>query len=305
VAIQTQIKFYYDDEKNNSVSPSENHAYPNHVLWNFNDSAAHILIQSGYFMGSILAPNATVTANVNVDGNIVANIVNVKGGESHKWDIHPVEPPSFIEIPTEPTQPTQPTQPSQPTQPDKPVEPEQPTEQPSQPSEQPSQPTQPTQPSQPSQPSQPTQPTQPSTPIKPDKPVEPEQPTNPQPTEPEQPSQPTEQPSQPTNPGEPIVPPTEDDFAGATPDPQPTPQPAPNPEKTPVSPIPASSAAVSAQQPVVTTSKSSVATAAPATSPAAALPQTGNDSHGVLLGIALAIAAQLMIWGLAQPKKKK
>ncbi len=82
LTIHTQVKLYYDDEKNNHVNPSESHEHPNHVLWNFGDSAAHILIQGGHFMGSILAPNATVTANVNVDGNIIANIVNIKGGKS-------------------------------------------------------------------------------------------------------------------------------------------------------------------------------------------------------------------------------
>ena len=36
------------------------------------------------------------------------------------------------------------------------------------------------------------------------------------------------------------------------------------------------------------------------------LPQTGAaDNHGILLGIALAITAQLVIWGLVKPKKKK
>ena len=38
---------------------------------------------------------------------------------------------------------------------------------------------------------------------------------------------------------------------------------------------------------------------------AVALPQTGADSHSILMEIALAIAAQLMSWGLVQPKKKK
>lgn len=44
VSIHTQVKLYYDDEKNNHVNPGESHAHPNHVLWNFGDSAAHILI---------------------------------------------------------------------------------------------------------------------------------------------------------------------------------------------------------------------------------------------------------------------
>ncbi|MCP9316845.1 hypothetical protein KBX20_03435 [Lactobacillus helveticus] len=39
-----------------------------------------------------MAPNAVVTLNVNVDGNIVAEVVNVKGGESHRWDLQPSKP---------------------------------------------------------------------------------------------------------------------------------------------------------------------------------------------------------------------
>ena len=118
VSISTQVKLYYDDEKGNHVNPGESHDHPNHVLWNFGESAAHINIGSGHFMGSLLAPNAHVTAGVNVDGNIIANIVDIRGGESHKWDIHPVEPPSFIVIPdpTETPQPTSPTSPTSPTE---------------------------------------------------------------------------------------------------------------------------------------------------------------------------------------------
>lgn len=194
-------------------------------------------------MGSILAPNATITANVNVDGNIIANIVNIKGGESHKWDIHPVE--EFV-------QPTDP------------------------------------------------------------------QPTDPQPTDP-----------QPTDPV--IIPPTTDDeFAGETnpgkPSDSDTPQPEPTPDKDPVPSTPESATPakpdgshqsqpvkLTSQDPVVVDTPSSQfqIVAAPASAiakaedKAVALPQTGTDNHGILLGIALAITAQLMIGGLVQPKKKK
>ena len=243
VSIHTQVKLYYDDEKNNHVNPGESHAHPNHILWNFGDSAAHIVIQSGHFMGSILAPNATITANVNVDGNIIANIVNIKGGESYKWDIHPVE--EFV-------QPTDP------------------------------------------------------------------QPTDPQPTDP-----------QPTDPV--IIPPTTDDeFAGETnpgkPSDSDTPQPEPTPDKDPVPSTPESATPakpdgshqsqpvkLTSQDPVVVDTPSSqfqtvavpTSAIAKAEDEAVALPQTGTDNHGILLGIALAITAQLMIGGLVQPKKKK
>ena len=243
VSIHTQVKLYYDDEKNNHVNPGESHAHPNHILWNFGDSAAHIVIQSGHFMGSILAPNATITANVNVDGNIIANIVNIKGGESYKWDIHPVE--EFV-------QPTDP------------------------------------------------------------------QPTDPQPTDP-----------QPTDPV--IIPPTTDDeFAGETnpgkPSDSDTPQLEPTPDKDPVPSTPESATPakpdgshqsqpvkLTSQDPVVVDTPSSqfqtvaapTSAIAKAEDEAVALPQTGTDNHGILLGIALAITAQLMIGGLVQPKKKK
>ncbi|MCC4419061.1 choice-of-anchor A family protein [Limosilactobacillus reuteri] len=96
--ICTQIHLYYDDDKV-EINNGESHAVPNHLLWNFGD-LEKINVCSGRFMGSILAPLATVNAHVNIDGNIVADTVNIIGGESHRWDIHPVFPDdSFIEIP--------------------------------------------------------------------------------------------------------------------------------------------------------------------------------------------------------------
>lgn len=96
--IYTQIHLYYDDSKV-EVNNGENHAFPNHLLWNFGN-LEKINVSSGRFMGSILAPVATVNAYVNIDGNIVADTVNIIGGESHRWDIQPVFPDdSSSEIP--------------------------------------------------------------------------------------------------------------------------------------------------------------------------------------------------------------
>ena len=269
VSISTQIKLHYDDEKNNHVNPGESHAHPNHVLWNFGETTAQINIGSGHFMGSLLAPNAHVIAGVNVDGNIIASIVDIKGGESHKWDIHPVEPPSFIVIPdpTDP-QPTEPTQPTSPTQP---------TEQPSAP--------------------QPTEPEQPT-----------EQPSDPQPTSP---TQPTEQPTEPGT----IEPPTvEEEVAGTTnkgDDPKDN-NDAPKPGPTPVKPLvthPEKTTTLKSNQPnqeKVTMASADAVSTSQTSNKDEGLPQTGAaDNHGILLGIALAITAQLVIWGLVKPKKKK
>lgn len=89
----TQTKIMYG---NDQPTPNESHAYPNNVLWNFGNDLTKLNVTSGYLMGSILAPNATVTASVNIDGNIVADTVNISGGENHHWGLHPGN--SFIEV---------------------------------------------------------------------------------------------------------------------------------------------------------------------------------------------------------------
>ncbi|MCT3432733.1 collagen-binding domain-containing protein, partial [Lactobacillus helveticus] len=86
--ISTQVQLDYDDGTN-SLPNSEGHSEPNHVLWNLGTGEQVFNFSSGRFMGSVLTPNATINAGVNIDGNIVANIVNITGGESHRWDIHP------------------------------------------------------------------------------------------------------------------------------------------------------------------------------------------------------------------------
>lgn len=132
--VSTQIHLFYDGHES-PINNAESHAVPNHLLWNFGSSAAVINIASGRFMGSILAPTATINAYVNIDGNIVADVVNITGGESHRWDIHPVTPgepdldapdiPDDPEIPDDPGTPDDP-QPEEPGNPE-PEEPADPT----------------------------------------------------------------------------------------------------------------------------------------------------------------------------------
>ena len=85
--IQTQVKLYYGDDKD-SINASESHKYANHILWNFGKGADEYKVSCGYLMGSVLAPNSTFIADVNVDGNIIANKVMIEHGESHRWDLH-------------------------------------------------------------------------------------------------------------------------------------------------------------------------------------------------------------------------
>ncbi len=84
--LQTKINYIYDNGIEIS-SNSENHTMPNHVLWNFGDNSSTINITSGRILGSVLAPKSTINVGVNVDGNIVGSTVNVKGGETHRWDL--------------------------------------------------------------------------------------------------------------------------------------------------------------------------------------------------------------------------
>ncbi|MGX4645415.1 collagen-binding domain-containing protein [Holzapfeliella sp. JNUCC 80] len=104
-SISTQTSLRYDD--GSSIANSESHSKPNHIIWNFGNGNQIINVASGRFMGSILAPNATINANVNVDGNIIADSVNISGGESHRWD---------TQTPSNPTQPSEPSNPTQPSE---------------------------------------------------------------------------------------------------------------------------------------------------------------------------------------------
>lgn len=116
------------------------------ILWNFGDDHLNYnFIMAGRFVGSILAPNAEIIGNVNIDGNIVAEHVNIASGESHRFDLQtpsvtdpedptdPIDPedPVDPEEPTDPIDPEEsvdPEEPTDPIDPEDPVDPEEPTE---------------------------------------------------------------------------------------------------------------------------------------------------------------------------------
>ncbi len=89
--VNSQIKIIYDDGTERNNKETEDFC-DNHLLWNFYDSTASDKLATGVisvdrpFQGSILAPAAEIDANQNIDGNIIANKVNVKA-EPHRWDL--------------------------------------------------------------------------------------------------------------------------------------------------------------------------------------------------------------------------
>lgn len=90
-SVNSPIKISYDDGSDRNSHETE-YFGDNHLLWNFYDSTAADKLVTGkvdfnaVFQGSVLAPAAEVTANQNLDGNIIANKVNVRG-ETHRWDL--------------------------------------------------------------------------------------------------------------------------------------------------------------------------------------------------------------------------
>ena len=97
INVNSQIKLVYNhgDGSNNVERPNQETEFfdDNHLLWNFYDSSAEDNQYAGDieinrpFQGSILAPDATINIHQNLDGNIVADKVNVLGGETHRWDL--------------------------------------------------------------------------------------------------------------------------------------------------------------------------------------------------------------------------
>ncbi|NMB31814.1 MAG: choice-of-anchor A family protein [Lactobacillus sp.] len=116
LTVKTHLVLEYSDQ-NNVNGSSEKHGQANKLLWNFGTNLNSLNIDGDYHLGSILASNAHITTNVNVDGNIIGDKVTIKG-ESHRWDLVP--PMEEIQIPEEP-KPEDPTpeepKPEEPTTP--------------------------------------------------------------------------------------------------------------------------------------------------------------------------------------------
>lgn len=89
--INSQIKIIYSDGTERNNKETEDFG-DNHLLWNFVDQNAADKQYTGTihvdrpFQGSVLAPSATVEANQNLDGNIIADKVIVNA-ETHRWDL--------------------------------------------------------------------------------------------------------------------------------------------------------------------------------------------------------------------------
>lgn len=101
------------------------------ILWNFGDDHLNYnFIMAGRFVGSILAPNAEIIGNVNIDGNIVADHVNIASGESHRFDLQTpsVTDPEDPTDPIDPEDPVDPENPTDPIDPEESVDPEEPAE---------------------------------------------------------------------------------------------------------------------------------------------------------------------------------
>ena len=116
LTVKTHLVLEYSDQ-NNVNGSSEKHGQANKLLWNFGTNLNSLNIDGDCHLGSILASNAHITTNVNVDGNIIGDKVTIKG-ESHRWDLVP--PMEEIQIPEEP-KPEDPTpeepKPEEPTTP--------------------------------------------------------------------------------------------------------------------------------------------------------------------------------------------
>lgn len=161
--IQTQIKLVYADGHMPSAG-SEGHAKPNKVLWNFGSETTEIKFSSGCFLGSVLAPNAEIKTDVNVNGNIIGKKIIINAGESHRWDLNHDLTDVIIPEPDDSNKPTpDPTQPIDPSDPkpeeSKPIDPS-----PAPPIDPKPETPEPTQPVLPTQPTIPVQPITPTTP---------------------------------------------------------------------------------------------------------------------------------------------
>ncbi|WP_278553356.1 collagen-binding domain-containing protein [Companilactobacillus farciminis] len=111
-AMNSQIKLRFNNGEENSIErPNQETEYfdDNHLLWNFYDSTAGnkqfdgVIEMNNTFQGSVLAPDATINIHHNLDGNIVAEQVNVVSGETHRWDLQ--DNNNIVTVPEEPGEP--------------------------------------------------------------------------------------------------------------------------------------------------------------------------------------------------------
>jgi len=82
------IVFYGDDKEPRSNKDADDYG-DNHLLWNFHNQQQPLtgtLQFNGCFQGSVLAPSANLIATKNMDGNLIANRVQINA-ESHRWDL--------------------------------------------------------------------------------------------------------------------------------------------------------------------------------------------------------------------------
>ena len=82
------IVFYEDDTDPRSNKDADDYG-DNHLLWNFHNQQQPLtgtLQFNGCFQGSVLAPSANLIAKQNMDGNLIANRVEI-WAESHRWDL--------------------------------------------------------------------------------------------------------------------------------------------------------------------------------------------------------------------------
>lgn len=102
------------------------------LMWNMTSVSAITLTDGGQFMGSILAPDATLDTTASTNGRLLLGDSITTHGQGNEHHNYPWVGASLtscsIEEPTDPTDPTQPTDPTDPTQPTDPTDPTTPDE---------------------------------------------------------------------------------------------------------------------------------------------------------------------------------
>ncbi|MFT9450991.1 collagen-binding domain-containing protein, partial [Liquorilactobacillus ghanensis] len=87
-SVNSKIVLKYTDGTERDNEETENFSDA-HILWNFENTQTNQEINfNAPFQGSVLAPNADLNINQNLDGNIVGKKV-VVAAETHRWDLQP------------------------------------------------------------------------------------------------------------------------------------------------------------------------------------------------------------------------